>query len=178
MEICAARRLRIGRANGHNNADGRFPHQLLFRWSQLLAVAPGLMTGRTPYRVGIHNQIPMLSPMHLRRKKSPSPRCCVARAIRPATAANGISTACSTWLASRSRAITASIIGSARRTIACRTITTRTIFARQHSGRTAQGLRLGVGSRRSDPLVAERTGRGQTVLHVCLLSRAARTDQP
>ncbi|HEX4131533.1 MAG TPA: sulfatase-like hydrolase/transferase [Pirellulales bacterium] len=26
----------------------------------------GLMTGRTPYRVGIHNQIPMLSPMHLR----------------------------------------------------------------------------------------------------------------
>jgi len=26
----------------------------------------GLMTGRTPYRVGIHNQIPFLSPMHLR----------------------------------------------------------------------------------------------------------------
>jgi arylsulfatase A len=26
----------------------------------------GLMTGRTPYRVGIHHQIPMLSPVHLR----------------------------------------------------------------------------------------------------------------
>ena len=26
----------------------------------------GLMTGRTPYRVGVHSQIPMLSPMHLR----------------------------------------------------------------------------------------------------------------
>ncbi len=26
----------------------------------------GLMTGRTPYRVGIHNWIPMLSPMHVR----------------------------------------------------------------------------------------------------------------
>ena len=26
----------------------------------------GLMTGRTPYRVGVHNQIPFLSPMHLR----------------------------------------------------------------------------------------------------------------
>jgi arylsulfatase A len=25
----------------------------------------GLMTGRTPYRVGVHNQIPMLSPMHV-----------------------------------------------------------------------------------------------------------------
>jgi arylsulfatase A len=25
----------------------------------------GLMTGRIPYRIGIHNQIPMLSPMHL-----------------------------------------------------------------------------------------------------------------
>lgn len=29
----------------------------------------GLMTGRTPYRVGIHNWIPMLSPMHLRRSE-------------------------------------------------------------------------------------------------------------
>ena len=29
----------------------------------------GLMTGRTPYRVGIHNQIPMLSPMHLRAEE-------------------------------------------------------------------------------------------------------------
>ena len=27
----------------------------------------GLLTGRTPYRAGIHNWIPMLSPMHLRR---------------------------------------------------------------------------------------------------------------
>ncbi|MFH1268940.1 MAG: sulfatase-like hydrolase/transferase [Planctomycetota bacterium] len=27
----------------------------------------GLMTGRTPYRVGIHNWIPMFSPMHVRR---------------------------------------------------------------------------------------------------------------
>jgi len=27
----------------------------------------GLMTGRTPYRVGIHNWIPMLSPMHLHK---------------------------------------------------------------------------------------------------------------
>ena len=26
-----------------------------------------LLTGRTPYRAGIHNWIPMLSPMHLRR---------------------------------------------------------------------------------------------------------------
>lgn len=26
----------------------------------------GLMTGRTPYRVGVHNWIPMLSPMHVR----------------------------------------------------------------------------------------------------------------
>jgi arylsulfatase A len=26
----------------------------------------GLMTGRTPYRVGVHNQIPFLSPMHVR----------------------------------------------------------------------------------------------------------------
>ncbi|HAD61109.1 MAG TPA: arylsulfatase, partial [Planctomycetaceae bacterium] len=25
----------------------------------------GLMTGRTPYRIGIHNWIPMLSPMHV-----------------------------------------------------------------------------------------------------------------
>jgi arylsulfatase A len=29
----------------------------------------GLMTGRTPYRAGIHNQIPMLSPMHLRAEE-------------------------------------------------------------------------------------------------------------
>ena len=29
----------------------------------------GLMTGRTPYRVGIHNWIPMFSPMHLRREE-------------------------------------------------------------------------------------------------------------
>lgn len=29
----------------------------------------GLMTGRTPYRVGMHNQIPMLSPMHLRAEE-------------------------------------------------------------------------------------------------------------
>lgn len=29
----------------------------------------GLMTGRTPYRVGMHNQIPMLSPMHLRSEE-------------------------------------------------------------------------------------------------------------
>ncbi len=29
----------------------------------------GLMTGRTPQRVGIHNWIPMLSPMHLRRSE-------------------------------------------------------------------------------------------------------------
>jgi arylsulfatase A len=29
----------------------------------------GLMTGRTPYRAGIHNWIPMLSPMHLRAEE-------------------------------------------------------------------------------------------------------------
>ncbi|MCH8829001.1 MAG: sulfatase-like hydrolase/transferase [Planctomycetes bacterium] len=29
----------------------------------------GLMTGRTPYRVGIHNWIPFLSPMHLRKSE-------------------------------------------------------------------------------------------------------------
>jgi len=29
----------------------------------------GLMTGRTPYRIGIHNWIPMGSPMHLRRSE-------------------------------------------------------------------------------------------------------------
>lgn len=29
----------------------------------------GLMTGRTPYRVGIHNWIPMFSPMHVRRSE-------------------------------------------------------------------------------------------------------------
>lgn len=29
----------------------------------------GLMTGRTPYRVGIHNWIPMMSPMHVRRSE-------------------------------------------------------------------------------------------------------------
>lgn len=29
----------------------------------------GLMTGRTPYRVGVHNWIPMLSPMHVRRSE-------------------------------------------------------------------------------------------------------------
>ena len=29
----------------------------------------GLMTGRTPYRVGIHNWIPMFSPMHVRREE-------------------------------------------------------------------------------------------------------------
>ena len=29
----------------------------------------GLMTGRTPYRVGIHNWIPMLSPMHVRESE-------------------------------------------------------------------------------------------------------------
>ena len=30
----------------------------------------GLMTGRTPYRAGIHNWIPMHSPMHLRRQET------------------------------------------------------------------------------------------------------------
>lgn len=30
----------------------------------------GLMTGRTPWRVGIHNWIPMLSPMHLRASET------------------------------------------------------------------------------------------------------------
>lgn len=29
----------------------------------------GLMTGRTPYRVGIHDWIPMLSPMHVKREE-------------------------------------------------------------------------------------------------------------
>jgi arylsulfatase A len=29
----------------------------------------GLMTGRTPYRVGVHNWIPMFSPMHVRRSE-------------------------------------------------------------------------------------------------------------
>jgi len=29
----------------------------------------GLMTGRTPYRIGIHNWIPSLSPMHLRKSE-------------------------------------------------------------------------------------------------------------
>lgn len=29
----------------------------------------GLMTGRTPYRVGIHNWIPMFSPMHVRKRE-------------------------------------------------------------------------------------------------------------
>lgn len=29
----------------------------------------GLLTGRTPYRAGIHNWIPMFSPMHLRREE-------------------------------------------------------------------------------------------------------------
>ena len=29
----------------------------------------GLMTGRTPYRVGVHNWIPMLSPMHVRESE-------------------------------------------------------------------------------------------------------------
>ncbi len=29
----------------------------------------GLMTGRTPYRVGVHNWIPMLSPVHVRRQE-------------------------------------------------------------------------------------------------------------
>lgn len=29
----------------------------------------GLMTGRTPYRAGIHNWIPMFSPMHLRKRE-------------------------------------------------------------------------------------------------------------
>jgi arylsulfatase A len=29
----------------------------------------GLMTGRTPYRLGIHNWIPMLSPMHVRKEE-------------------------------------------------------------------------------------------------------------
>jgi len=29
----------------------------------------GLMTGRTPYRVGVHNQIPFLSPMHMRESE-------------------------------------------------------------------------------------------------------------
>jgi arylsulfatase A len=29
----------------------------------------GLMTGRTPYRVGIHNWIPMYSPMHVRKRE-------------------------------------------------------------------------------------------------------------
>ncbi len=29
----------------------------------------GFMTGRTPYRVGVHNWIPMFSPMHLRREE-------------------------------------------------------------------------------------------------------------
>jgi len=29
----------------------------------------GMMTGRTPVRVGIHNWIPMLSPMHVRKRE-------------------------------------------------------------------------------------------------------------
>ena len=29
----------------------------------------GLMTGRTPFRVGIYNWIPMYSPMHVRRSE-------------------------------------------------------------------------------------------------------------
>ena len=29
----------------------------------------GLMTGRTPYRVGVHNWIPMYSPMHVRAEE-------------------------------------------------------------------------------------------------------------
>lgn len=29
----------------------------------------GLMTGRTPYRVGVHNWIPMYSPMHVRKRE-------------------------------------------------------------------------------------------------------------
>ncbi|MCA9019683.1 MAG: sulfatase-like hydrolase/transferase, partial [Planctomycetaceae bacterium] len=29
----------------------------------------GLMTGRTPFRVGIYNWIPMLSPMHVRKRE-------------------------------------------------------------------------------------------------------------
>ena len=29
----------------------------------------GFMTGRTPYRVGVHNWIPMFSPMHVRRQE-------------------------------------------------------------------------------------------------------------
>ncbi|HBL42230.1 MAG TPA: arylsulfatase, partial [Planctomycetaceae bacterium] len=28
----------------------------------------GLMTGRTPFRVGVYNWIPMLSPMHVRKR--------------------------------------------------------------------------------------------------------------
>ncbi len=39
----------------------------------------GLMTGRTPYRVGIHNWIPMYSPMHVRRSE-----ITVARLLRDA----------------------------------------------------------------------------------------------
>ncbi len=46
------------------------------RFTQCYAAAPncspsrtGLMTGRTPTRAGIHNWIPMLSPMHVRREE-------------------------------------------------------------------------------------------------------------
>lgn len=39
----------------------------------------GLMTGRTPYRAGIHTAIPMLSPMHLR-----APEVTIAKLLRDA----------------------------------------------------------------------------------------------
>ncbi|MFQ5730616.1 MAG: sulfatase-like hydrolase/transferase [Planctomycetaceae bacterium] len=53
----------------------RFARQGL-RLTSCYAAAPncspsrtGLMTGRTPYRVGIHNWIPLLSPMHVKRSE-------------------------------------------------------------------------------------------------------------
>ena len=55
-----------------------------------------LMTGRTPTRVGIHNWIPMLSPMHCVPRRSPSPRCFATPAMPPHMSASGTSTACST----------------------------------------------------------------------------------
>ena len=54
------------------------------------------MTGRTPFRVGIYNWIPMFSPMHVQTIGDHGRHaCCAMPATTPATSANGISTATS-----------------------------------------------------------------------------------
>ncbi len=83
--------LGFGDLGCYGNADVKTPHLDAFarqglRLTQCYSAGAncspsraGLMTGRTPYRVGVHSQIPFLSPMHL-----PASETTVASLLRAA----------------------------------------------------------------------------------------------